>query len=122
MIIPKATPVAQQMGNENAEFPRKETRHMKNRASTQEVLQQILDSDSKMEGRVSVHDQPIGNREPRRVRRESSLLPEEETFRILSNARAVSVDDNETNETDSALSSRVRRFVRKYSNDRSQSR
>ncbi|XP_078045431.1 uncharacterized protein LOC144474461 [Augochlora pura] len=117
---PEATSSEQPTGNENNEFPWKEMRYKKNRASMREQLKRLIehfnytqDSSPQTGSRVSIHDDNSGIHEPRRVRKQSSLLPaDEETSRILSAARSVSVDDNERN---SDLGSQVRDFVRKYS-------
>nr|XP_033329887.1 uncharacterized protein LOC117222344 [Megalopta genalis] len=107
-------------GNENNEFPWKEMRYKKNRVSAPEQLKRLLehfnyarDSSPRIGSGASIHDDNSGIREPRRVRKRSTLLPaEEETSRILSAARTVPIDDTERN---SDLASQVRDFVRKYS-------
>ncbi|XP_076228019.1 uncharacterized protein LOC116434923 [Nomia melanderi] len=113
-------------GNERNRLPRKERRSNKKRtSSSQELLRRLLerfnyprDSELAAHGRVSFHERPLGNREPRTVRKHL-LRPDEEaeTSAVISNAARVSLDDNETN---SSSSGRLRRLVRKRAAGRSE--
>ncbi|XP_053988746.1 uncharacterized protein LOC128881571 [Hylaeus volcanicus] len=72
----------------------------KRKATMPELLERLLehfnysrDSDIENGGRVSIHDHPLGNNEPRRVLK-TLLLPDDEaeTSNIISSAKRVSID------------------------------
>ncbi|KZC09707.1 hypothetical protein WN55_00842 [Dufourea novaeangliae] len=110
------------IGKNGFSWAQKRQIRKKRRSSGQGLLERILeqfnythDSDLSNEDRVSIRDHPLGSQVPHRAQK-LLLLPDDETetLGIISNAKRVSVDDNEIY---SSSDRRIHRFARRYSGD-----